>query len=259
MKCSVFILLSLAVSLAVAACSTPAGSPTRPSPVIRGSTQPTVADGTATDPDDLAAAGPVLPSGADSSTSPEPAASDPTTAESEYRVTYDWAVPWDGVTIPHAVQAPIAPAPALPLPYLEAIDVSNHPEPTPGYGRISFFFRGAVPGYTSRYGRSLVAEGSGASIPLDGNGVLRIGFVSAQAGDNAGESTVKTAPTNPIGFQNIKSYGFAGDYEGYVTYGLGIQIAPDSDQVLQIRAGEHERPDGAGGIYYVVHIDVQNG
>jgi hypothetical protein len=105
----------------------------------------------------------------------------------------------------------------------------------------------------------LTAEGSGTTIPLEGNGVLRIGFVSAQAHDAAGASTVIVTPKNPFGFQNVKSYGFAGDFEGHVTYGLGIQAATDSDQVLQIRAGELRKPDGAAGFFYVVAVDVQTG
>ena len=174
-------------------------------------------------------------------------------------MTYDWAVPSNQVTIPHPVQAPIASAPALPLPYLAGIYVSDHQEASPKFQRISFYFRGAFPEYNLQYVPSLTAEGSGAMVPLDGNAVLQIGFVSAQAHDNDGASTVIATPTNPIGFQNLRSYGFAGDYEGYVTYGLGIQVAPDSDQVLQIRAGEVTQPDAAGGFDYVVHVDIQTG
>jgi hypothetical protein len=174
-------------------------------------------------------------------------------------MTYEWAVPSNQVTIPHAVQAPIAPAPALPLPHLVAIYVGDHQETNPRYQRISFCFRGGFPEYNFQYVPSLTAEGSGAVIALEGNSVLRVGFVSAQAHDNAGATTVKVAPKNPIGFHNLKSYAFAGDYEGYVTYGLGIQVAPNSDQVLQIRAGELTKPDGAGGTYYVIRVDVQNG
>jgi hypothetical protein len=140
-----------------------------------------------------------------------------------------------------------------------AVYVGNHSDAEPGYQRISFYFHGAFPEYNLQYVRSLTAEGSGATIPLDGNGVLRVGFVSAQAHDNEGASTVQSTPENPIDFQNLKSYALAGDIEGHVTYGLGIQVAPDSDQVLQIRAGELEKPDGAGGLFYVVHVDIQTG
>jgi hypothetical protein len=44
-----------------------------------------------------------------------------------------------------------------------------------------------------------------------------------------------------------------------VSYGLGLRVAPDSDQILAIRTGELRKPDGAGGLYYVMHFDVMNG
>jgi hypothetical protein len=190
---------------------------------------------------------------------PPPPASEPASPDVEYRVSYGWAVPSSKVTIPHAVSPPIAPPPSPPLPYLVAIYVGNHPEASPQYQRISFYFRGGFPEYNLQYVSSVTSEGRGETVPLQGNGFLRIGFVSAQAHDNAGESTVRESPKNPIGFANLKSYGFAGDFEGHVTYGLGIQSAPNSDQVLPIRAGELKKPDGAGGFFYVVHFDVQAG
>jgi hypothetical protein len=174
-------------------------------------------------------------------------------------VTYDWAVPSRKVTVAHDVHPPIAPAPALPLPALVAIDVTDQPGADPAFQRISFSFSGAFPEYNLQYVRALLAEGSGAPIALEGNGVLRIGFVHAQAHDDAGASTVGVAPANPIGFQNLVSYGFAGDVEGHVTYGLGIQVAPNSDQVLRVRASEQVQSGGAGGTLYVVHVDIEHG
>jgi hypothetical protein len=260
MKRSMSVLMSIAISLAIAACSTPAGAPASQSLLGPASSQPADPGGTATQPAGGATPSAVLSTSATNLPAPpEPPTSEPPTADLEYRVTYDWAVPSNQVTIPNAVHAPIAPAPALPLPYLVAVYVGDHPEANPKYQRTSFYFRGAFPEYNLQYVPSLTAEGSGATIPLEGNAVLQVGFVSAQAHDNTGASTVKATPKNPIGFQNLKSYGFAGDYEGYVTYGLGIQAAPESDQVLQIRASELKKPDGAGGFYYVVHVDVQNG
>jgi hypothetical protein len=67
------------------------------------------------------------------------------------------------------------------------------------------------------------------------------------------------APKNPIAFQNLKSYSFAGDYEGYLTFGLGLQVAPDSDQVLAVRSGEYRAADAAGEATYVVYFDIMNG
>jgi len=260
MSAAISIWASLALSLVVAACSVSPGASASHEAPTAASSQPTVMAATPTRLADGPTASAVLPSSAATTPAPpEPATSEPPTEGSAYVVTYDWAVPWDRVTIPHTVLAPVAPAPAPPLPYLVAVDAGDHLETTPGFQRISFYFRGAFPQYDLDYVPALTAEGSGAAIPLEGNAVLRVGFVSAQAHDSAGASTVETAPENPLGFHNLRSYGFAGDYEGYVTFGLGIQVAPDSDQVLHIRAGEHTQPDGAGGVYYVVHVDVQNG
>jgi hypothetical protein len=190
---------------------------------------------------------------------PPPPTREPTASGLEYRVSYNWGVPSDEVVVEHPLTAPIAPPPALPLPHLVAIYAADHPEGNPRYQRISFYFRGQFPSYNFQYVREVLSEGPGTPIPLQGNAFLRVGFVDAQQHNNAGATTVKTQPRNPIGFNNLKSYGLAGDFEGHVTYGLGIQVAPNSDQVLKIRAGELKKPDGSGGFYYVVHFDVQTG
>ncbi len=193
-----------------------------------------------------------------SATPPPPPATEPT-QEVEYRVTYGFAVPTSPVTIQHEVHPPIAGPSLPPLPYLVGIYVGDHPEGTPKYQRISFYFRGAFPGYRFNYAASVLGDGSGAPISLQGNTFLQIVFVDAQAHDNAGASTVAAKPANPINYKNLKSYAPAGDFEGHVTYGLGIQVAPNSDQILPIRAGELKKPDGAGGFFYVVHFDIQTG
>jgi hypothetical protein len=190
---------------------------------------------------------------------PPPPTREPTASGLEYRVSYNWGVPSKQVVVAHPLTAPIAPPPALPLPYLVAIYAADHPEGNPQYQRISFYFRGAFPSYNFQYVREVLSEGPGTPIPLLGNAFLRVGFVDAQQHDNAGRSTVKASPRNPMGYKNLKSYGLAGDFEGHVTYGLGIQVAPNSDQVLKIRAGELKKPDGSGGFFYVVHFDVQTG
>jgi hypothetical protein len=188
---------------------------------------------------------------------PAPPASEPAAEAVEYRVTYEWGAPSDQVTVPHSavILDPSGPS----LPYLVAVYVGDHPEEDPPYQRIAFYFREAFPEYNLQYVREVVQEGSGEPIELEGNAFLRVGFVNAQAHDNDGASTVETAPNETIGFFNLKSYGSAGDFEGHLTFGLGLQVAPDSDQVLLIRAGELKRPDGSGDFYYVVHVDVQTG
>jgi hypothetical protein len=180
-----------------------------------------------------------------------PPANEPTAPDVSHRVSYDWATPSDQVTIAHPAE--------IPLPYLVAVYVGDHPEGNPPYQRISFYFREAFPEYNLQYVRSVLGEGTGTPIPLEGNAFLRVGFVNAMAHDEAGASTVERTPDTTIGFTNLKSYGSAGDFEGHVTYGLGIQVAPNSDQVLMVRAGELTKPDGSGGLYHVVYVDVQTG
>jgi len=170
-----------------------------------------------------------------------------------YRVTYGWAVPSRQVRVTHPLNPPIAPPPAPPLPYLAAVYAGDHPDDPPGYSRISFYFRGAFPSYEFGYVREVPAEGTGEPIPLPGNAFLRLVFTQAQAHDAQGRSTVRSTPPTRLGFPTLRGYGVGGDFEGHVTYGLGIQVAAGSDQTLPIRVGELRRADG----FYIVAVDVR--
>ena len=169
----------------------------------------------------------------------EPPADEPAAEATDHRVTYDWAAPSRLVTIEHQAGAP--------TPYLVAIYAGDHSDDELPYQRLAFYFQEGLPEYNLQYVPSVVGEGTGEPISLAGNAFLRVGFVNAQAHDDAGESTVSITPDDSIGFRNLKSYGSAGDFEGHLTYGLGLQVAPNSDQVLLVRAGELTKSDGAGG------------
>jgi hypothetical protein len=226
-RCLLFLLLC---PLVLAGCATPTGSP---------------GTGASSAP----------PPASASSTPPAQSTSSSDGDEVDYHVTYDFAVPSSPVTIAHTVTPPIAQPPAPPLPYLVGIYVGNHP---PSYQRISFYFRGAFPPYRFQYVRQVTSDGSGAPVSLSGNSFLSIVFLSAQAHLENGSSSVLEKPPASIGFPNLRSYAPAGDFEGHVSYGLGIQTAPNSDQVLRIRAGELRKTDGSGGTLYVVHFDVES-
>jgi hypothetical protein len=234
--------VSLAVVLAVAGC--------------RQDEPPAGADG---DPDATVAApaqepaGPETPATEEPPSEPaaEPPADEPALPASEDRVTYDWGVPSDRVTIEHPAEAP--------TPYLVAIYTGDHPEGDRPYQRIAFYFREGFPEYNLQYLPAVADEATGEPIALAGNAFLRIGFVNAQAHDDSGASTVSVAPADFIGFQNLESYGSAGDFEGHLTYGLGLQVAPNSDQVLHVRAGELTKPEQTGGTYHVVYVDIETG
>jgi hypothetical protein len=188
-----------------------------------------------------------------SATSPagDPPAEEPAVADTEHRVTYAWGTPSEQVTVEHPA--------GMPTPYLVAIYTGDHPEGDRPYQRVAFYFREGIPEYNLQYVPSVAGEGTGEAISLEGNAFLRVGFVNAQAHDDAGESTIAVEPDDSIGMQNLKSVGFAGDFEGHLTYGLGLQVAPNSDQVLLVRAGELTKADDTGGTYYVVYVDIETG
>jgi hypothetical protein len=154
-------------------------------------------------------------------------------------VTYAWNVPSREVRVEHPVDVP-------PVPELVEVRTGDHPEG--GFARITFAFRDAVPAYRFQYVRQVVSDGAGTPIALPGNSFLTIVFSPARAG--AGDAGVQN-----VGYRNLVSFVRAGNYEGYVTYGVGISVAPDSDQVLPIRVGELTRPDGL----HVVALDIKNG
>jgi hypothetical protein len=213
---------------------------------------------TSTPPPSAPSTGTAAPTTGTGAPQPPPPASEPSDPPGvEYRVTYNWGVPGTEASITHPLTVPL-PGP-IGLPYLVGVYVGDHPEANPKYQRISFYYRLAFPSYRLQYVPQVVSDGSGEPVPLPGNAFLNIVFVDAQAHDDNGASTIAAKPPATIGFANLRGYALAGDFEGYVTFGLGIQVAPGSDQALPIRAGELKKPDGAGGFFYVVHFDVQNG
>jgi hypothetical protein len=187
---------------------------------------------------------PAVPSSPASSAVP---ASEPSSTVSDYKVTFGFGVPSGTISIAHPFTPP-------PLRTLVAIYVGNHPDESPAYQRMSFYFRGGLPSYRIGYVPSVVSDAQGAPIPLPGNAFLRIVFTDAQAHNDSGGSSVVAAPPSSIGYQNLKGYAPAGDFEGHVTYGLGLQVAPNSDQVLALRVGELKKSDGP---YYVVFVDIK--
>jgi hypothetical protein len=195
------------------------------------------------------------PSGAAGANGPTPAVVEPSPV-GEYRVTYGFDIPSRLLTI-----SPPKPSPGASLveglaPYLVGVYVSDHPSENPAYQRISFYWRGGFPSYNFSYVPTVVSDARGDQIPLQGNAFLRMVF-RGYAHDNDGRDTISSQPDDPINFQNLKEFALAGDYEGYVSYGLGLQTAPNSDQLSKIRAGELKKPDGSGGFFYVIHFDIQ--
>jgi hypothetical protein len=103
---------------------------------------------------------------------------------------------------------------------LIAIRAAHHPETSPPYDRVVFEFDGPVPLVTIEYVDELVGDGSGLPVTISGKAIVRLIAQPAQAHTEQGQTTAPTrvAFNLPI----LKEVVGAGDFEGQVTYGLGL-------------------------------------
>jgi hypothetical protein len=159
-----------------------------------------------------------------------------------YSVT-DWAIPsGDPLELGSSLgQFP----PAL----LESVDIGKHPEGKPPYVRLSFRFREAVPTCRLQYVREFRGTNDKV-VPVTGDGHLSAVFFTAR-GPASGAAPV-TGDGSPV-LQGLAMYD---EFEGYLNYGLGLQLAPQSDQVRLVRCGHLQYVDNRSAPY-VVFVDVQ--
>jgi hypothetical protein len=171
------------------------------------------------------------------------------------RVAYNWQWPSGDHdnTVTHTYPVP-------PVAQLVTIGAGDHPN-DPGdrpYNRMSFSFTTGYPSYHFRYVSELVADGSGLPVPVAGLDALRIVFTPAQAHtqDGSASSIVSQPPAN-LGMSRIAGYAQAGDFEGYLTYGIGITYPiRESNPQIQVRVYEVTYVNEQGVYRYVVAFDV---
>ena len=174
-------------------------------------------------------------------------------------VTHDWSVP--GPAAPfhtdHENPVPIAPPPAPPLPALYAIGAGQHSTDTPPYDQLSFRFTGGFPSYDVEVVPELIADASGMPIPMPGTGsILEVTFRGAQSHTADGTaSTVTSAPAPAIGYQALTSYAQSGDFEGVLSYGIGVGQPMSTVPETKVRVYEVEKID-QGQHLYVVAIQL---
>lgn len=111
--------------------------------------------------------------------------------------------------------APAAAAPTQST--LVGIRAAHHP----GFDRLVFEFRGGLPAsHRVRYVDRLIADGSGDTVPVAGRAILRVRFSDTRAHTSTGAPTVpaRTAYALP----NVMTTVQAGDFEGVVSYGVGL-------------------------------------
>ena len=192
------------------------------------------------------------------SVTPSPSASTSVTASSQvlsFRLAYPWHWPNDAAMPGRVTHASAVP----PVPELVQIKVGAHQAMAGAlaYDRISFTFSNAFPSYRIEFVSNLVSDGSGKVIPLGGQGVLEIVFTGAQAHTADGtRSSIISQPSSSIGFPRMTDYAQAADFEGVLSYGIGITWpAGHAGQQLPVRAYEEETVTG-GQHRYTVAIDI---
>jgi len=160
-----------------------------------------------------------------------------------YSVT-DWAIPTGD---PLELGSSLGQFPSATL---DAVEIGKHPEGSPAYTRVSFRFRTALPSCRLVY----VKEFRGTDdkvVPVAGNAKLSAVF------HTAGSPTTGTVAITGDGKPVVQGVVKFDDFEGYLGYGLGLQVASGSDQVRLVRCGHLQYTDGRAAPY-VVFVDIQD-
>ena len=110
-----------------------------------------------------------------------------------------------------------APAGAQSAPTLVDVRAGRHP----GFDRVVFEFRGAVPEYRIDYVDGLVQDGSGEPVSVGGAADLQVVFHGANAHGEDGTPTVSPQRFSPD-LPAVKELAQVGDFEAVVSYGIGV-------------------------------------
>jgi hypothetical protein len=91
------------------------------------------------------------------------------------------------------------------------------------FDRVVFQFRGRVPGYDVRYVPAVTQDPSDQPIPLQGRAFIRVVLRHASTSPAPGGGPVPSfVGTITPGFQSLKQIKAAGDFEHYLTFGIGL-------------------------------------
>src|SRR4029453_5992058 len=91
-----------------------------------------------------------------------------------------------------------------------------------GFDRVVFELRGTPPGYRIQYVPKVVQDGSGLPVALTGKAFIQVVLSPTSAHLDSGAPSWPGPKRFSTGFPAIRQVAFAGDFEGYVTFGLGI-------------------------------------
>ena len=118
--------------------------------------------------------------------------------------------------------------PTRPAPELVSVQTAERD----GYDRVVFTFEGSLPGYQVRY-VPRVTDAGGRRLPLRGAAFLQVAFEPARAHGSDGRPTFPDGTLTP-GSPALRQVRFAGDFEGQVSFGLGV-ASRDGFRVSELR------------------------
>jgi hypothetical protein len=100
---------------------------------------------------------------------------------------------------------------------LVAVRVGRHT----GFDRVVFELNGTLPGYRIQYVPKVVQDGSGFPVPLAGKAFIQVVLSPTNAHLDSGAPSWPGPDRLSPGFPAVRQVAAAGDFEGYVTFGLG--------------------------------------
>ena len=101
-----------------------------------------------------------------------------------------------------------------------------------GFDRFVIRTRGGTADYRVRYVKKIVADGSGATVRLKGKRRLRVVLRDARAHTESGAALIPNVRT-PL-CPNLRQVKVAGDFEGVVTFGLGLRRKAPGFRVFRL-------------------------
>ena len=108
---------------------------------------------------------------------------------------------------------------------LVGVRAGHHPETTPKYDRVVFEFNGPIPLMQISYVKQLLGDGSGLPVPINGHVIVQVQLTPAKAHSDTGQPT---APGRVgANLPDVKEIVSAGDFEGVVNYGIGLDRKAD--------------------------------
>ena len=108
------------------------------------------------------------------------------------------------------------------LPELLAVDVGHHDT----FDRVVFRFSSRAPGYNVNYVPEVTADPSDEPVPLEGNAFMIVAMHSVASGQVGAPAAPQDRQTPR--FPELREIAGAGDFEGVVSFGLGLTAASGS-------------------------------